>query len=371
MLNKVTIEAGQRGLLFHKGSYIKKLMPGTYRFWSRSQDQVVVMDLEQPFAVGGKPLPLFLHDDELMNELDTVRVQDHEYALHYEDGQFARLLKPGVYAYWNVLKKHTFVHADTRIPELPPGIDRSVIAKLGPHVQGWSIGSQEAGFLFYDQVWQRELAPGRYFFWKGPVSVEVKTVDLRQQQMDLLGQEMMTEDKVTLRLNFVCQYRIVQPLRALELKNFDDQIHIRLQLLLREYVGGLKLDDLLKRKEEVASFILTRIREQEESFGVQFVGAGVKDVILPGEMKDILNTVLLAEKRAQANVITRREETASTRSLLNTAKLMDENETLFRLKELEFLEKICEKIGSISLTGGGDLLERLNALVGAKGPGGR
>lgn len=79
-----------------------------------------------------------------------------------------------------------------------------------------------------------------------------------------------------------------------------------------------------------------------------------------------MNTVLLAEKKAQANLITRREETASTRSLLNTAKLMDENETLYRLKELEFLEKICEKIGSISLTGGSSLLEQLNFLLGSK-----
>jgi hypothetical protein len=99
---------------------------------------------------------------------------------------------------------------------------------------------------------------------------------------------------------------------------------------------------------------------------VEFLNAGVKDIILPGEIKDILNTVLIAEKKAQANVITRREETASTRSLMNTAKLMDENQTLYRLKELEFLEKICEKIGNISLTGGGGLLEQLNALLAAR-----
>lgn len=184
--------------------------------------------------------------------------------------------------------------------------------------------------------------------------------------MDLLGQELMTEDKVTLRLNFVCQYRIVNPLRSLEIKSFDEQIYIQLQLMLREYVGTLRLDDLLKRKEDVATFVLSRLREKGEEFGVQFLSAGVKDVILPGEMKEILNTVLLAEKKAQANLITRREETASTRSLLNTAKLMDENQTSYRLKELEFLEKICEKIGSISLTGGGDLLERLSSLIGER-----
>lgn len=88
-------------------------------------------------------------------------------------------------------------------------------------------------------------------------------------------------------------------------------------------------------------------------------------VVMDIKIKDILNTVLIAEKRALANVITRREETASTRSLLNTAKLMDENQTLFRLKELEFLEKICDKVGNISLTGSSGLFEQLNSLLTA------
>lgn len=365
MLKPITIQADQRGLLFHKGSYVKRLLPGTYRYFSWSQHTVVVLDIAKPFSAGGKDLQLFLQDDELLRELEVVRVQDHENVLHYEDGQFMQLLKPGVYAYWNLLRKHTFVHTDIRVPELPAGIDRSIIARLTPYVQSCEIASHELGFLFYDHTLQRELTPGKYYFWKGPVSVLTKKVDLRQQQMDLLGQEMMTEDKVTLRLNFVCQYRIVSPHRVLEMKDFDEQIHIQLQLLLREYVGTLRLDDLLKQKEDVATFILDRIREKEEEFGVRFLGAGVKDVILPGDMKDILNTVLLAEKKAQANLLTRREETASTRSLLNTAKLMDENQTLFRLKELEFLEKICDRIGSISVTGGGDLLERLSSLIGA------
>jgi regulator of protease activity HflC (stomatin/prohibitin superfamily) len=366
MYNKVTIQADQRGLLFHKGSYVKKLNPGTYRYVSWSQSSVVVLNISRPFMVEGKDLQLFLQDEDLVRELDIVRVQDHEYVLHYEDGQFVQMLKPGVYAYWNILKTHTFVHTDIRKPDLPAEIDRTIIPKLAAHVQTCEIASYEIGFLFYDHVLQRELSPGKYYFWKGPVSVMVKTIDLRQQQMDLIGQEIMTEDKVTLRLNFVCQYKIVKPLRALEIKAFDEQIHIQLQLLLREYVGALKLDDLLRRKEEVATFVLSRLVEKGEEYGVQFLSAGVKDVILPGEMKDILNTVLLAEKKAQANLITRREETASTRSLLNTAKLMDENQTLFRLKELEFLEKICEKIGSISVTGGGDLLERLGSLLGEK-----
>lgn len=96
---------------------------------------------------------------------------------------------------------------------------------------------------------------------------------------------------------------------------------------------------------------------------MEFISAGIKDIILPGEIKDIMNSVLVAEKTAQANVISRREEVASTRSLLNTAKLMDENKTLYKLKELEYLERICDRVGEISINGSAGLLEQLGVLM--------
>ena len=98
---------------------------------------------------------------------------------------------------------------------------------------------------------------------------------------------------------------------------------------------------------------------------VEFSDAGLKDIILPGEIRDIMNTVLVAEKNAQANVIARREEVASTRSLLNTAKLMEENATLYKLKKLEYLEKICDRVGNISV-GGGNLLGELREILSTR-----
>ena len=93
------------------------------------------------------------------------------------------------------------------------------------------------------------------------------------------------------------------------------------------------------------------------------LSCGLKDIILPGEIRDIVNQVLIAEKKAQANIITRREETASTRSLLNTAKLMEENPLLLKLKELEYVDKMSEKISQISITGGGQILDQLKELL--------
>ena len=136
------------------------------------------------------------------------------------------------------------------------------------------------------------------------------------------------------------------------------------QLILREYVGKYRLDELLSQKEAVAAMVREKLKEEEAFYCVKFESTGIKDIILPGEIRDIMNTVLVAEKKAQANVIMRREEVASTRSLLNTARLMEENATLFKLKELEYLEKICDKVGTISLNGGKGVLEQLAELTG-------
>lgn len=136
--------------------------------------------------------------------------------------------------------------------------------------------------------------------------------------------------------------------------------------LCAEYVGRYKLDEILDNKAQMSEFVLEKLKAKEKALYVEITDAGVKDIILPGEIREIMNTVLIAEKRAQANVITRREEVASTRSLLNTAKLMDENQTLYKLKEFEYIERICENVGNINLNGNGDVLTQLRGILRGK-----
>ena len=100
-------------------------------------------------------------------------------------------------------------------------------------------------------------------------------------------------------------------------------------------------------------------------FGLELGSIGVKDIILPGEMKAILNRVVEAEKEAQANLIRRREETAATRSLHNTAKMLEQSPVLLRLKELETLERVTERIDKLTVFGGLDAV--LNQLVKIRG----
>jgi regulator of protease activity HflC (stomatin/prohibitin superfamily) len=111
---------------------------------------------------------------------------------------------------------------------------------------------------------------------------------------------------------------------------------------------------------------LQSVKEKAELLGVEVKDFCIRDIILPGDVREIMNQVLIAEKKAQANTIMRREETASTRSLLNTAKLMEENAMLWKLKEMEYVEKIAEKISSISVNGNGMLIEQLKQIFVAQ-----
>jgi regulator of protease activity HflC (stomatin/prohibitin superfamily) len=129
-------------------------------------------------------------------------------------------------------------------------------------------------------------------------------------------------------------------------------LYKELQFGLRAAVGTRTLDELLENKSTIDDLVAAHMQRRVSGCGVEVESVGVKDIILPGEMKTILAKVVEAEKAAQANVIRRREETAATRSLLNTAKVMEDNPVALRLKELETLEKVTEKIDKISVFGG-------------------
>lgn len=195
----------------------------------------------------------------------------------------------------------------------------------------------------------------------------METAEICLIQQYIAGQEILTADKVSLRINCTCTYRITDILKAkTQTSDYRDQLHAAIQLALRDFVGERKLDDILGAKGEMSAYLSEKVKIKGRELFLEVEETAVKDIILSGEIREIMNTVLVAEKRAQANVITRREEVASTRSLLNTARLMDENETLYKLKELEYVERICERVGNINLNGGGDMLTQLTEVLSKK-----
>ena len=362
-MKKITINENQKGFLFRNGRFVKLLNAGKYALYG--DREVEVVSLREPIISARCELPTLLANPEIARQASVIEVADQQLALHIVDGNYENILPKGRYAFWSVTNRHEFQLVDISTPEVSVDIPQHLIARLPSSICiKVEVAPYQKARLYFDQKLIRILDAGVYYFWKNNVQVDVSLVDTRLIKMEITGQEILTQDKVSLRINFVCNYRITDYVRTLtEIDDYTEQIHIAAQLAMRDYVGKQRLDDILESKDEMSKYVFSRLKAKEKDFYVEITDAGVKDIILPGEIRSIMNTVLVAEKRAQANVITRREEVASIRSLLNTAKLMEENQTLYKLKELEFVEHICEKVGNINLNGNGDVLSQLMRLL--------
>ncbi len=361
---KTVIHENERGLLFQNGRYRKLLSPGKYRtFGSRKNIEVVPTSqkLESEFC----PLEVLLQDAQIAAQTVTAEAVNEEILLHFVNGQFQEILPAGKYAFWSGNDRHEFQKVEISQPEVSEEVPRYIFSKIPTaYFTRLEVGEYQKARLYYDQKFVRLLDAGVYFFWKNTVRVSADLVDTRLQQITVTGQEILSRDKVALRISVVCGYRITDYVRAFSGTNdYEEYVHVMIQMALREYVGAHTLDEILEGREEMSKIVLEKLQANEAEMFVKFTQAGIRDIILPGEIRQIMNMVLMAEKKAQANVIARREEVASTRSLLNTAKMMDENKTLYRLKELEYLERICEKVDSIRVSGSGDLLAQLAGLL--------
>ncbi len=361
-MKKVKLNAWQVALVFKNGEYKKMLTAGNYWFWKG--EDVNVYEITKPF-VAPVELNILLQDEELAGVLHVVEVKDNEIVLQYENGLMKQVLTSGRYTFWKSVIQYEFVRAVISKVDIDDNIDRSLLSKapLSSFVRMNEVQSFEKALLFVDDKFIKVLEPGVYYWWKNSIPIHVGKVDIRQQQLEVNGQEILTKDKAALRINAWAQYKVADIEKALlQNKEYDKQLYVAFQLVLREYVAGYSFDELLEKKEAIAPFVLQQVKEKAAELGVEVNGFGIRDIILPGDVKDIMNKVLIAEKNAQANTIMRREETASTRSLLNTAKLMEENAMLWKLKEMEYVEKIAEKISNISVSGNGVLIEQLKQI---------
>lgn len=361
-MKRVIVNTGKIGLVFRRDNIKRILTEGIY--WISSFNEVVQYDLTRPF----NPLVdlnILLKNEELAGHLHFVEVFDGEIVLKYENGNFKGVLTPGRYAFWKGVTDYIFVKADLRKIDITEDIDINTLlrAELVPYVRSVTVEPFQKGLLYIDGKYEKTIETGEYYFWKNATKIHVAKVDLRQQQLEISGQEMLTRDKAALRVNFFAQYKVVDIIKAInENKEYEKQLYILMQLALREFIGTLSLDEILENKDSISKYVKEALKDKSADLGVEIKDCGVRDIILPGEVKDIMNQVLVAQKKAQANIITRREETASTRSLLNTAKLLEENEMLFKLKEMEYVEKIADKINNISLSGGNQVINQLKEI---------
>ena len=362
-MKRVRINKGKVGLVFKKGDYQRVITAGIH--WLRFTESVIVYSLGEMVRATPVAMEVLLKDETLTTMWHVIEVLDNEIVLVMKNGTFSQALVTGRYIFWKGLVEYEFVRSDLSKIYITEKIDKALFAKmeLAKHVRTFEVAAFEKAVLIVDDVFVKTLESGTYRFWRNDTTIKIVKTDLRQLQLEVAGQELLTKDKAAIRINFYTQYKVVDIEKALlDNKDFEKQLYIAMQLALRAYVGTLTLDELLENKAQIANAVFEDTKAAAVQLGVTVLNCGIRDVILTGEMKDIMNQVLVAQKKAQANVITRREETASTRSLLNTAKLMEDNEMLYKLKEMEYVEKIAEKIGEITVSGNDGMVKQLREI---------
>jgi regulator of protease activity HflC (stomatin/prohibitin superfamily) len=370
-IKQIVIGDGESGLLYRNRRLQAVLKAGVYRYVDPFNRIAVAMhNVARPEYAGNDAEVLMgSMDARLAAHFVVADVATDQVGLVLKNGKLEDVLVPGTRKlYWKDL-----VRVEVRLVSMAESLDvdaevigrlrqLGVLAKVAVTVD---VPVESAGLLFVDGKLVRTLQPGAYAFWNFRKNVAAEVIDLRVQSLEVSGQELLTRDKVSLRVNLAASLRVVDPVAArTKVAKYGDYLYRELQYGLRKAVSAKTLDELLGDKASLDADIFAYVHGRVDELGLEVLGVGVKDVILPGDMKEILNSVVQAEKAAQANVIRRREEASATRSLLNTAKLIEESPTLMRLKELEALEKVTEKIDKLTVFGGLDGV--LNQLVSIK-----
>ncbi len=361
LFRRILVGDQERVLLIRKGRFVRILEPGQTWIWTfgRSVKTERYNVRDRIFESEWTDFLAKERRAEAERFLTIVETSDAQVAVVSLDGKVSSVIGPGK----RVLFWRGPVEVTARLiqvqdnPAVPENLLPALVRIRSTLVTFATVDEGKAGLVFIDGWLIRTLEPGTYGFWNVTQNLRVETVDLRLQTLEIAGQEILTSDKVSIRVNVFAEYRIADAVKAKQaVKDCNEHLYRTVQLAVRQTLGKRTLEEILAEKVDIDASVADSVRRDMEAIGVRVGAMALKDIILPGDMREILNQVVTAEKQAQANVIRRREETAATRSLLNTAKLMENNPLLVRLKELETVEKLAEKVDNINLLGGFDTL---------------
>lgn len=367
MLKRFIVKKNERAALLRNGDFERILNPGRhYLFDPFNELSLSVWHSDTPMLDSDLVDYLRQNDPaEAERHFVCMELNEDEVGLRYENDVLVEVLPPAARRfYWRGLLAQRLEKIDLRAgPALPADMVKRLLqpSLRGRPVSGLNgvfvvqVPAAHVGLLRIDGIQQPLLPPGVTAYWRFNRDLQMELVDMRWQTMEVSGQEILTRDKVGLRLNLAATWRFDDASTAFaKLAKPVEHLYRELQFGLRAAVGTRNLDELLENKQLVDEVVSGHIARKLAGFGMEIGSIGVKDIVLPGEMKAILAQVVEAGKAAEANVIRRREETAATRSLLNTAKVMEGNPVALRLKELETLERVAERIDRISVFGGLD-----------------
>lgn len=369
MFKKYTIAESQKGLLYENKKFSRLLEAGEHRFWSLGKNyelkSVETTGVAREITGDAMLLLLDTYPTQFSADVDFWETNAEEIGLVYEKNTLKDIKLPSQRgAFWKSVREVRIEKVNIsqdfsiaqRLAALMLGAENAKLRQAATNaIYAVTVPEGYVGFLDIDGKVTQTLSTGTYAWWKFSRVIKTKLLDCRLQNMEVNGQEILTKDKVSLRINLSATWQIADANVVREsLADHNDYLYREMQLALRTVVSTQTLDQLLADKNLLNSQVQTLVAVKAQEYGIAVKTVGARDIVLPGEMKVILAQVVEAEKLAEANLIKRREETQATRSLHNTAKVMEGNPILLRLKELESLEKITGRISTLNVYGGLD-----------------
>lgn len=239
------------------------------------------------------------------------------------------------------------------------------------------------GLLYENGAFVKLLLPGVYKLkkhWFDRTRREIVLVDMREQSITIKGQEILTADKVAIRVSLLVFYRIIDPEAALhKVGSYEERIYEDVQLAARRFLASRTLDAILSDRNEISDTVQDAVKESATGYGVEISRADVKDLVFPGNLREIMNQVLETERRAEAELIEARKDAEALKikseaenlaqkehikeekervritaeaeleraqlrlqANLEEARALSEQPELLRLRELQALEKMSE-----------------------------
>jgi regulator of protease activity HflC (stomatin/prohibitin superfamily) len=218
------------------------------------------------------------------------------------------------------------------------------------------IREYQRGLLYESGRFVSILPPGHYRVWPWQTR-QIDIVDIRETSQTVEGQEILTSDKIGVRVTLIAQFRVVDPVAARhQVENFVSQLYQDLQLTLREAVTGQTLEALMSNRDALSAGVQLQVAPRAAKYGVELSRVGVKDMVLPGAVRSVFLQEMEAELKGRASLVAARHEIAAARARSNTAKLFQENPQLVRMQELELLASLASKSGNVIVIPGLDRL---------------
>ena len=174
------------------------------------------------------------------------------------------------------------------------------------------IKDTHRGLWYEDGVMRQVLGAGRYaiptakrdWLLRRRSKIEVVLVDVRERDLTIKGQEILTADKVAIRVSIIVQFRVTDPVAALHaVANYEDRLYTDVQLAARRSLAATTLEDILTNRNRLSEDILRDVKESASGYGVAILRADVKDLTFPGNLQEIMNRVLAAERNSQAQLV--------------------------------------------------------------------